>query len=403
MIAQSSGSSFEAPVTLQQALDLAVENDPALKRLEVLDEAAAGQVEQASLRPNPTIGAEVENFLGTGGGLSGVDGLEITLGVSQVLEMGGKRQRRTALAEHERALLGWDAEQRLTMLQGQVRQAFVEVLLAQRAVELRREQLALATESRDETSRLVEAARAPEVDRARAQLAVRQQQFALQQAEREAVTTREALSALWGLVPASDFTLAGEIAVENPPDLIGLVGQLADTPALARFRAEASTRQAALELEEARATPDIELTAGARYFNENSGDAAFLVGVQVPWPLFDRNQGNIRTARAQLRAVEHEQETVRRELLQALAAAHRSLVNAYEEVQALENELRPAAEQALADTQSGYERGQFTILSVLDSRQALFEVREAQLDALRRYAQALAQVEALTRPVNPIR
>lgn len=399
LFAQADTPDFEFPVTLEHALDLAISRDPEFRRLELVAEAASGQVEQASLRPNPVVGAEVENFLGTGS-RSGISGLEVTLGISQLIETAEKRQRRTELAEREKALVPWDAEERMATLEAEVRQAFAAVLLAQNSVELEGELLTLAKRSLQETARLVDAARAPEIERSRAELAVQRQIFAVRRAERGLETAKGALAAIWGLLPVPAFTVAGTVRIETPPDLMQLVSALSKTAALARFTSETEMREAALKLERARATPDIEVSAGARYFNDSDGEAAFIVGVQVPWPLTNKNQGNIRSARAHLRAVEHEREVVRRQLLQSLATAHRILVNTFEEARSLEEDLRPAAERTLSDTEAGYQRGQFNILSVLESRRALFEIRQAHLDAMQRYATARAQIEALTRPAT---
>ena len=70
------------------------------------------------------------------------------------------------------------------------------------------------------------------------------------------------------------------------------------------------------------------------------------------------------------------------------------------EANAIESDLIVAAEQTLTDTEVGYQRGQFTLLAVLESRQTLFDVREAYLDAIIRYAEAKAEIEALTRPAT---
>jgi len=169
---------------------------------------------------------------------------------------------------------------------------------------------------------------------------------------------------------------------------------------LAQYEGHRRNREAALTLEQARAKPDLEVFGGGRYFNEASGEAAFVVGVEIPWSLFDKNQGNIRTARAQVRAVEYEKAATRRELIIGLTDAYQSLVAAHAEARSVKEDLLPAAEQTLAETEDGYERGQFTLLSVLESRSTLFEIRETYLDALSRYANAQAQIEALTRPAN---
>ncbi len=387
-------------LTLNDALQRTIDNDPRLGLNASLAEAAEGQIEQADLPPNPVIGGEAENFLGTGP-ITGVQGLELTLGVSQVIETADKRKHRTTLARRERELVDWQREALLAGLEAEVRAAFITALLAQESVQLRQEQLGLAEESETETARLVEAAHSPQVELTRATLAVRQQRFALDKAERELAMAQTALASLWGETAAQPFTVEGRIVLEPElPEFAALVDRLPNTVQLAQYNALQRSREAALDLEKARATPDFEVFAGGRYYNEDNGNFGFVAGFEVPWPMFDKNQGNIRTARAQVRAVEFEREAARRELLIQLNAAYQDLASAHTEARAVQSDLLPGAEQTLADTTAGYERGQYTQLSVLESCETLFEIREAYLEALQRYAAAQAVIEALTRPAT---
>jgi len=400
LLAQEAIQEQTTQVSYSTALERAIQNDPVLHGFEAFIEAAEGQVEQASLRPNPLVGAEMENILGTGP-LRGVQGLEVTLGISQLIETAGKRAKRTELARTELALIDWDRERRLASLESVVRTAFVEVLIAQQALELRQEQLTLAERSEKETGRLVEAARSAEVELTRAQLAVRQQHFDISRAERTLASKRGQLATLWGGAVDADFEVIGSIEFEAKlPELMELVLLLPQSVSLAQYEGQRLQRRAALELEQAKATPDFEVFGGGRYFNEESGDVAFVVGIEIPWPLFDKNQGNIRTARAQLRSVDHAQAANRRGLVIALSEAYQELVAAYEDAQSVQADLLPVAEQTLADTEEGYERGQFNLLSVLESRRTLFEIRETYLDALSRYAIAQARIETITRPTS---
>ncbi|MBC2593949.1 TolC family protein [Ruficoccus amylovorans] len=387
-------------IALPLALRRAVENDPRMGLNAALADAAQGQVEQADLPPNPVIGGEAENFLGTGP-ITGVQGLELTLGISQVIETADKRARRTTLARRERDLVDWQRELLVAEVEAEVRAAFVDVLLAQELVTLRARQLDLARQSETETARLVEAARSPQLDLTRATLAARRQTYALEQAQRELATAKANLAVLWGEGSFSDFEVEGSVVLEpEVPSFGELAAMLPNTAELARYEALRKTREAALDLEKARAVPDFEIYAGGRYYNEDNGNFGFVAGFEIPWPLFDRNQGNIRTARAQVRAVEYEREALRRELLTSLHRAYQVLVSAHAEAISVQADLLPGAEQALADTSAGYERGQYTQLAVLESRQTFFEIREASLVALQRYAAAQAQIQALTRPAG---
>jgi len=400
IFAQTEEPDFTAPVFYPSALMMAIERDPRLDLTTTVAEAAEGRIEQADLPPNPVVGTEFENFLGTGP-VAGTRGIEVTLGISQLIETADKRERRTTLARHERDLVDWQREVLIAEIEANVRQAFVEALMAQETVALRQDQLVLSERGEIETARLVDAALSPRVELTRAQLAIRQQQFALDQAQRNLSAARNALAALWGLTPAPDFQVEGKIVLESSlPGMPELIALLPNTVSLAQFKAVSRAREATFDLMKARATPDIEVFAGGRYLNEADENYGLVAGIEIPWPLFDKNQGNIRTAQARVHAVELERAVVRRTLLVRLSSAYHSLTNAHADAMAVQSGLLPVAEQTLADMEVGYERGQFTQLAVLESRQILFKVRETYLDALTRYARAKAEIEALTRPAT---
>ena len=400
LLAQTPTDAVETPVSYEIALERALQNDPVLRSFETRYDAAEGQVEQAGLRPNPVVGVEMENAFGTGP-FRDVQGAELTLCISQLIETAGKRSKRSELARSEKSLIDWERELRVANLEADVRAAFVDVLLAQESIELREAQLELTERSQSETQRLVEAARSSEVELSRSNLAVRQQDFALQQAQRNLAAARGRLAVLWGDSLQTEYRVTGSVQLDSQvPELAELTVLLPQTAYIAQYESHLLNRESALTLEKANARQDFEVFGGGRYFNEQSGDAAFVVGVQIPWPIFDKNQGNIRSARAELRGVEYEKAITRRELLRALADAYQTLVAAHEEAASLQADLLPSAEHTLKESEKAYEQGRFTLLSVLESRATLFQIREAYLDALGRYATAQARIQALTRPAS---
>jgi cobalt-zinc-cadmium efflux system outer membrane protein len=389
---------YAETISLSVALQRTLEAHPRLDLNLLRAQGAQGQIDQANVSPNPVISADLENLLGTGP-IHGVQSLEITLGIRQLIETADKRHRRVALAQAMRDLVDWDRDTILAEIEESVRLAYIDILLAQENFQLREEQLALSKKSVEETALLFEAARVSDIELTRAQLAVSQQQFILQRAGRELVIAKSKLASQWGEESQVEFTVIGEVVLEpDIPKFSALLSMLDSTVTLARYNTEEEVRESALDLERARATPDFEAFVGTRYLNEDDGDVGFVVGIEVPWPLFDNNQGNIHTARAQLRAVRHERASARRELLIALDAAYQQLLSAHEEANALQNDLLPSAEATLRDAEEGYQRGQFNQLAVLESRNTVFGIREAYLDSLRRYAVAQAKISALTRP-----
>src|SRR5262245_63115546 len=121
-------------LTLPQAQALALLQHPRLAAFGWEVRAGEARTLQASLPPNPALGIEVENFAGSGA-LKGFQGAEITIHLSQLIELAGKRQKRTRVAALERDLVAWDYEAARIEVLTQVTKALVEVLSAQQRLD----------------------------------------------------------------------------------------------------------------------------------------------------------------------------------------------------------------------------------------------------------------------------
>ena len=119
-------------LTLRDALALALVGNPELAASSWEIRAAEARALQASLPPNPELEAEAEEIFGTGGA-KGVGSAEVSLVLSQLVEMGGKRARRVRVAALEGELAGWDYEARRRTVLTDTTKAFVEVLAAEGA------------------------------------------------------------------------------------------------------------------------------------------------------------------------------------------------------------------------------------------------------------------------------
>ena len=400
LYSQADTPDLSTPITLKRAIRLAKQYSLNLQVHAELAEAADGQVVQSALKPNPVLSAEVENVMGTGL-FKGMDAYEVTVGISQLIETASKQKKRAVLARSDSALVDWERNELIVQLETDVREMFIRVLLAQEELIMQRDLLKLAETAEAETGRLVDAAHSKKADLSRARLAVSQHRFNVQQLEWELGLAKSELSSFWGVFPTTEYSLAGKLELEATlPDLEELVQLLPDTVAMGKFDMEAELREAALALEKAQAAPDFEVFAGARYFEEDAGDRAFVFGIEIPIPLFHKNQGNIRTARARLRSVDIEREAKRREILNALVGAHSQMAAAFQAAATIKSELLPQSNQTMKEMWEGYQRGQHTLLSALESRKVSFEVGKAYLEAMGRYADASICIESITRPVQ---
>ncbi|MBN1359531.1 MAG: TolC family protein [Sedimentisphaerales bacterium] len=357
-------------------------------------QAAQARTLGAGLRPNPELEVEVESVGGTGE-RTGFDAAETTIQLGQLIELGGKRDRRIRAASLAQELAQWDYESaRLDVLK-EVTDAFVEVLAAQERLALAEQLGELSRQAQSAVAQRVEAGKDAPVQSLRAGVVLSQSQIEIRKATSALATARQELAATWGAAEATFDAAAGDFdRVAPAPALEEVNAALADNPDLARWTVEQQQRRAALDLEKARAKVDITVTGGVQRYEE-SDDSAFIVGLAVPLPIFDRNQGGITEATANLAKAQQEYQAVQVEAFAALSEAVNRLASAYDEVGILQREVVAQAEQAFEAAQQGYREGKFDYLHVLDTQRTLFETEAQHIDAVEAYHKARSEVERL--------
>lgn len=385
------------PLTFHTALDRAAAHNPALQARTMQSRAAEAIIEQAGLRPNPTLDLSLENFAGTGA-VRGTRGLEATVQASQTIERGGKRNKRVALAERDREAADQALAVRRIDVLAATAAAYLETLAAQQRLALAAEPRRLARETLGAAEERVQAgiASAAEVARARAGLATAEVEFA--RAEAALQTARASLAARWGGTADEVFTLPGRLRLPAElPDRAALLAHLAGHPRLALQHSMVASQSAGLALALAEAVPDVTLGGGLRFLREGS-DAAIVAGLSVPLPVRHRNQGNIRAARALLAGAELDTRAVEIELRAEFTAAWQDLTTAQRTTIQLREQALPALADALTAVQHAYTQGQLPLIDVLDAQRALAALQREILDAEIAGALAFARLAALTDP-----
>lgn len=396
--------SVRGALTLDEALRLAMARSPELAASTSEIHAREGRALQAGLLPNPALEGEIDEFGGTGE-LSGFDASEMKLALSQRLETAGKRPKRRRAAEIHADVAASEREVVRLRVRATVRRAFAEVLAAQARVARTERLLELARSSVAEVGRLVSAGATPPVERTRAELEVSTVRIDLEAARRDLKTARSDLAATWGYregrfrggdrEPRFERAEGDLRALAAPPPLDAVRARLARNPLLARWDREIERREAVVAFEDARRIPDVEVQAGLRHLRE-VGDTALVAGFSVPLPVFDRNQGDRAAARSALNRARHERHAVEARLAARLERAYQALAARYEEVRELQGSVLPRAREAYRGVRRGYARGLFRNVDVLDAQRRLFELRLREIEALRQYHVAEAELERLT-------
>ena len=381
-------------ITLRQALSLALMNNPGLAAFSWEIRAKEARTLQASLVPNPELEIEVEEF-GGADELSGFDAAATTLQLSQLIELGGKRSKRIQVAALERDLAGWDYETKRIDILTEVTKAFVDVLAAQERLSLNKELVRLAERVLNTVSERVKAGKVSPVEETKARVTLSTSRIELERAKRWLEATRKQLAASWGSTSPTFEKVDAELKVIIPiPSAEQLVYRISNNPDIARWIVEIEKRQASVELEDAMRIPDLTFRGGIRRFNETDNNA-FVLGLSIPLPIFNRNQGGVLEARYSLAKADAERRAVSIQVQAALSNAYRELSTSFAEATALKNEVLPGAQSAFDAAAEGYRQGKFGYLDVLDAQRTLFEVRVQYIHTLSAYHKAFADVERL--------
>jgi len=381
-------------ITLQDALALALMHNPELKAFSWEVRASEAGRLQASLLPNPELEVEVEEVGGTGE-RRGFDGAESTLQLSQLIELKGKRRKRTRVASLEKELAEWDYEAKRLDVLTETAKSFVGVLAAQERLKLDEELFRLSEQVLATVSQRVEAGKDSPVEKTKAEIALASVEIEWEKAGQNLESARKQLAATWAGKSAAFEKVAGKLDVVSAiPTASELAGLIAQNPDISRWAMEIEQRRAALELEKAKVAPDLTLNGGVRRFNETD-DTALVVGVSIPLPVFNRNQGGILEAKHRLAKAGEERRAAEASIHTALAEAYQALSNAFTEATNLKNKVLDGAQSVFEASKTGYSQGKLNYLNVLDAQRTLFEAKVQYIEAITSYYTAQADVERL--------
>jgi cobalt-zinc-cadmium efflux system outer membrane protein len=381
-------------LNLAQAVSLALLHNPRLKAFDWEIREKEALALQANLLPNPELGMELENVVGSGS-FQAFDGIEATLQLGQLIELGGKRARRYHAAELEKELAGWDYETAKLDVLNEIAQTFVDVISSQDRVEIVKELYRISRHVAATISERVQSGKDSPLEQTRAEVVLASTRLELERAVRELESDRKRLALMWGNTTPNFTTAAGRLDVDSSiPDFDGLLSRIEQNPDWLRWITETEHRQAVFEREKAKRISDVVISGGVRYFGETD-DGALVASVSLPLPIFDRNQGAVRAAQAALNKAEDERREKEIQIRTALAVCYQQLATSYDELQTIATEILPGAQSAFDAAQEGYRQGKFSYLQVLDTQRSLFEYKIRSIDAFQSYHKSKMDLERL--------
>jgi cobalt-zinc-cadmium efflux system outer membrane protein len=373
-------------ITLEAALRMALDGNADLSAAR--NEAAAidATIKQAGLIPNPEVSVQLEG--------AQRDTRTTTWQVNQQIELGGKRAARINAASRAYDTAYADLNSKRAEIRALVITAFFNVLNAQERLRLAEASLQLAQRGTLVASRRVTAGKVSPVEETKARVAEANVRLELSQAKSELAIARKRLAATWGNpVPRFQQAQGNVESLPALPQWPELNARLNQSPLLTRARHELERLQAVAEVEKSRRIPDVTVSMGVKK-NGDAGNQA-VVGLSIPFPMFDRNQGNILEALRRVDKARDELNATEIRLDGELAQAYERLNTTRTEADTLQRDILPGAQSAYDAATTGFEFGKFNFLDVLDAQRTLLQARSQYLRTLSEAHSAAAEIDRI--------
>lgn len=397
--------------TIDQLVEAAIKRNGALLSARQRISEAQGLLTQSRLRINPSIDAS----FASGRVLNSPGESEFGIGYSHVFELGGKRNRRIAVADLGVELARLDIANRERLLKAEVKSRFVEALAAARNLDTAEQlyelnsqsyRLAQARTRQGEGTPLEEGLLRVEVNRIASDRLLFTNQI-----ERAVLE----LKTLAGIRADDSLRLAGRLSTPK----IGLSLEQAITRALEErsdlkaVRIEVSLGEAETKLAKSEAVPNA--VASTRYSRVNSRfdqfglstpsggavpirdtDNLLTAGVSINLPLRNRNQGNIQAAIARQQSAALRRQYLEGVVKQEVQAAITRYETAAKALALFDEGVLQQSRENVRILRAAYDLGEIRLIDVINEQRRLVDTQRAYTDLLRESFLAAVELERAT-------
>lgn len=375
----------QTPLTLEEAEQLYLARNPELQAVKERIDAAGGRYQQAGLWPNPQLNFSEEGLPLGADDIRFFSDQEFIVWGTQRLELGGKRHHRKEVAQTGIEITRADLEDYTRLGKARVQEAYLRAAFSQKIVSFAQQQLDSYYRLRETHQQRFEAGDVSGLSQMRIDLEELRFLSSLNQAKTDFNTAWSKLAALIAWPEPGPASLRWQQTEETLTLSLEQLKELAEQtrPDLASLSLREKQAQQQVDLEKAQRVPDLTLGGG---YKSDFGVNSFYASVTLPLPLFDRNQGSIHQAAAELRRAQNQ---LLWKKIMIRSEVERSYQN-YQEQQSivtrLKRDLLQRTDTVLEATRASYEEGESILTDYLDA----LRVR---LDASLSFYEILFQLE----------
>lgn len=370
---------------LDELEQMALANNPTLTQATTQVRASNALRRQVGLYPNPTVGYLGEEVRGGsfGGGEQGFF-------ISQAFVTGGKLGLNRKIVGHEVKIAEFETEEQRYRVLNAVRLAYYRVLAAQEMLDAKRDLVRIAAETVKTAQQLRNLGQADETEVLHAEVEEQQLRMAVLMQENSLQQSWRALASVVGDPRLSMGTVLGDLEQDLPvlDEQLVVEGLVSESPAVRIAQASVDRARAVLARERRETIPDIHLRAGLQQNNQRLEGVGRAVGLQgfvevgVQLYIFNRNQGNIEAAKANVERAQAEARRVQLVLRERGSTFFQMYRNSRIMVDQYRNELFPRARQAYEIMVTRYGRMLASYPQVIMTQRTLFQLQTDYISAL---------------------
>ncbi len=378
----------EEPLALESAVQLAFQNNPALKgRLEGLGVSSA-EISKARLPRNPVIEGSI---LYPEHGDGEITEISIEQNFLSLLLFPMKSQ--VAGAQYRQ--LEYRLSQELADFAFDVKKAYYAVLAAEEKLKLRQEVLETTDAAAELARRQREAGNVNEFFLQNEIAIFLESKLAVAQAQAEVNVERQHLSDLLGFPERrSDWKLSGELPYIqlSDPTVDGL-GKTAlnDRVDLLAARKEVEIQKKNVFLSGVGIFDDIDV--GYRREKELDGERSGGPQIRAGVPIFDLGRNAVLGAGARVRQSEYELAALENQVISEVARAHDRLLAARNSVEEYNNSIIPAKSKIVEEMQKHQNYMLIGVYTLLAAKRDEINAREQYIDSLQEYWVSRSELE----------
>lgn len=372
-------------VSLEQVEKMAQETNPTLRQAEAEIRAAKARQQQAGLYPNPSVGYTGDEIRGgsVGGGKQGFF-------VQQTIVTAGKLGKSREVFGKEAKLAEIEAEEQRSRVETAVKMAFLRVLAAQEWLDARRDLAKIAQDAAQTQRELMNTGQADETEVLAAEVEAQRMRMAARMQENTLREEWRSLAAVVGQPTLPLATVAGDLERGwpelNEEEAVETIAK--QSPAVRIAETTAGRAEAVLARAQREPIPDILVRAGMEYNHETLGSVPWAKGwegiaeASIEVPLFNRNQGNIAAARADIDRAQQEKTRVALTLRERAATVVDEYANARLMAVEYRDGILPSSRKAYGLLVEKYGQMLASYPRVLEAQRKLYELQLEYIAAL---------------------